>query len=90
MQEGGWSLMISTLKPTAEQRPLAAGVDVSAASMTTSTASVGPEGRSEGVEFAIGALVGLLVVLALAVWAYLILSDGDYSGVVDLTRSLAP
>jgi hypothetical protein len=30
-----------------------------------------------------------LVVLALAVWAYLMLSGGDYSGVIDLTQEIA-
>jgi O-antigen/teichoic acid export membrane protein len=34
--------------------------------------------------------LGLLVVIALAVWAYLMLSGGDYSGAVDLTQVLAP
>jgi hypothetical protein len=90
MQEGG-GLMITTLKPTTEQRLHATGVGASVAPMTASTAREVSEGRgSEGLPIAIGVLVGLLVVLAVAVWAYLVLSDADYSGVIDLTRSLAP
>jgi hypothetical protein len=58
--------------------------------MTTATAREVPESRSnQGLPFAIGALLGLLVVLALAVWAYLMLSGADYSGVIDLTQAFA-
>ena len=82
--------MITTLKPNTEQH-VHKGVGAPVAPMTASTTREVPEVRSsEGLPIAIGVLLGLLVVLALAVWAYQLLSGGDYSGVIDLTRSLAP
>jgi hypothetical protein len=58
--------------------------------MTAATTREVPESRSnQGLPFVIGALLGLLVVLALAVWAYLMLSGADYSGVIDLTQAFA-
>jgi hypothetical protein len=81
--------MITTVKPTTGQDLHTAGVAASVAPMTASTARAVPESRSNrGLPYAIGALLGLLVVLALAVWAYLLLSGGDYSGAIDLTQAL--
>jgi hypothetical protein len=83
--------MITTLKPTTGQHLHTTGIAASAAPMTASTARAVPERRiNSGLPYAIGALLGLLVVIALAVWAYLMLSGGDYSGAVDLTQVLAP
>jgi hypothetical protein len=89
MQEVGWSLMITTLKPTTGLHLHATGAS-SVAPTRAATAREVPESRSnQGLPFVIGALLGLLVVLALAVWAYLMLSGGDYSGVIDLTQEFA-
>jgi hypothetical protein len=83
--------MITNLKPTTGQHPHTRGVAASVSPMTASTVGSVPESRSNGgLPYAIGALLGLLVVLALAVWAYLMLSGGDYSGAIDLTQTLAP
>ncbi len=58
--------------------------------MANATARESPESRSkQRLPFVIGALLGLLVVLALAAWAYLMLSGADYSGVIDLTQEFA-
>jgi threonine/homoserine/homoserine lactone efflux protein len=85
----GWSLMITTLKPTTGRHLHATGAS-SVAPMTAATAREVPgSGSNQGLPFVIGALLGLLVVLALAVWAYLMLSGGDYSGVIDLTQEFA-
>ncbi len=40
--------------------------------------------------YALGALIGLLVVLILAAWGYLALSDADFTGIVDLSRAIQP
>lgn len=81
--------MITTVKPTTGQDLHTTGVAASLAPMTAPTARAVPESRSNrGLPYAIGALLGLLVVLALAVWAYLMLSGGDYSGAIDLTQAL--
>lgn len=82
--------MITTLKPTTGQHPHTRSVAASEAPMTTPTTGAVPEsGSNRGLPYALGALLGLLVVLALAVWAYLMLSGGDYSGAIDLTQVLA-
>jgi len=81
--------MITTLKPTTGRHLHATGAS-SVAPMTAATVREVPESRSnQGLPFVIGALLGLLVVLALAVWAYLMLSGADYSGVIDLTQAFA-
>ena len=81
--------MITTLKPTTGRHLHDTGAS-SVAPMAAATAKEVPESRSnQGLPFVIGALLGLLVVLALAVWAYLMLSSGDYSGVIDLTQEFA-
>lgn len=55
-----------------------------------SNARAVPEVRGhDRMPYALGVLLGLIVVLVLAVWAYLQLSNADYASVVDLTRSLA-
>jgi hypothetical protein len=81
--------MITTLKPTSGQPLHTTGFAASAAPMAASTATTVPESRSNRVlPYAIGALLGLLVVLALAAWAYLLLRSGDYSGAVDLMQPI--
>ena len=83
----GWSLMIATLKPTTGRHLHGAGA--SSVAPTTAAKEVPESGSNQGLPFVIGALLGLIVVLALAVWAYLMLSGGDYSGVIDLTQEFA-
>lgn len=81
--------MITTLKPAARQHLHDAVVAPSEVPLTAGTFREVPDARShQGLPFAIGALLALVVVLALAVWAYLVLTGGDYSGVIDLTRSV--
>lgn len=74
--------MITTLPPT-----------------TSSTSGVPTHPAAHGVPasqdhpwlpYALGALIGLLVVLTLAAWAYLTLSNVDFTGVVDLSRAIQP
>lgn len=85
----GWALMITIVKPTTGQDLHTTGVAASVVPVTASTARAVPESRSNrGLPYAIGALLGLLVVLALVAWAYLMLSGGDYSGAIDLTQAL--
>lgn len=81
--------MITTLKPTTELPLHATSVGAPVAPMAASTVRELPEGRSSDAPRAIGVLLGLLVVLALAAWAYLMLRSGDYSGIIDLTGSIA-
>ena len=81
--------MITTLKPTTGRHLHDTGAS-SGDPMAAATAREVPEsGSNQGLPFVIGALLGLLVVLALAVWAYLMLRSGNYSGVIDLTQEFA-
>jgi cobalamin biosynthesis Mg chelatase CobN len=89
MQEVGWSLMITTLKPTTGRHVDATGLSSGAPMAAATTREVAQRGSNKALPFVIGALLGLLVVLALAVWAYLMLRGGDYSGVIDLTQEFA-
>ena len=81
--------MITTLKPTTGRHLHGAGASSEAPTTAASAREVPESGSKQGLPFVIGALLGLLVVLALAVWAYLMLSGGDYSGVIDLTQEFA-
>ena len=78
--------MITTLKQTPHPLPVAVTPQPPGP-----TAWTMPEDRSDGwAPFAIGVLLGLLLILALAAWGYLVASSGDYAHIVDLTRSIAP
>ena len=84
--------MITTLPPTTEEEAARAGsIRAGVAPTTDPTASAVPEPADLPLlPYAVGALLGLLVVLALAGWAYLALSGGDYSGVIDLSHVIRP
>jgi hypothetical protein len=79
--------MITTLPRTTEEAPPAGAIRSIAAPTTNRAALAVPQARDHPwLPYAIGALLGLVVVLALAAWAFLLLSGGDYSDVIDLSQ----
>ncbi len=84
--------MITTL-PTPTEHATRASVTstVAARPAPDSAAAVVPgTGERPWLPYALGVLLGLLVVLALAAWALLMLNGADYSGVVDLSQVIQP
>lgn len=78
--------MITTLDQA--PRPLPVAVP---AQSPASTAWAVPAERSDGwAPYAIGVLLGLLLILALLGWAFALASSGDYSHIIDLGQSLTP
>ena len=69
MQEGGWSLMITTLKPSTGRHLHTSGASSVAPMPAATVRDVPQSGSNQGRPFVFGAVLGLLVVLALAVWA---------------------
>ena len=81
--------MITTLPPTTAEVARGGTIRTVAAPGTDSTAiAVVDTTDRPWLPYAIGALLGMLVVLALAVWMYLTLNGGDYSGVIDLSQAI--
>jgi len=81
--------MITTLKPSTGRHLHTSGASSVAPMPAATVRDVPQSGSNQGRPFVIGAVLGLLVVPALAVWAYLMLSGGDYSGVIELTQRFA-
>jgi hypothetical protein len=78
--------MITTHPPITDRAARAATIRREAVAATGSTPRTdGTQLRDRPwVPYVIGALLGLVVVLGVAVWAYVVLGAGDYSHAVDI------
>jgi hypothetical protein len=83
--------MITTMPPTTGQAPYVGTIQERTAPGTGPTGVVVPVTRDRPwLPYLIGGLLGLLVILACAAWAFLVLTSGDYSGVIDVSQVIQP
>ncbi|HSO03358.1 MAG TPA: hypothetical protein VLQ92_02675 [Candidatus Limnocylindrales bacterium] len=82
--------MITTLPPTEEAARTATASSSAAVPTGSRGLAVPATPDHPWLPYALGALIGLLIVLILAAWGYLALSDADFTGIVDLSRAVQP